>query len=427
MQTEAEAFMQRIRAYPDDDAPRLVFADWLDEQGDPRGAFIRVQLALAQLDTESQAEEEDRPIRPGRELLRQELIQKQDDLLATHAEEWTAPFRRFATRPRFHRGFVEEVNVDAHSFIRHAHELFDAGPLRHLYLLDIGETLPALLTTPLLSRLSALTIHASHAGEPLARAIARSEHLSGLKRLDLSRNRFEADAAEYLAASAALANLEELDLRENLLGEAGARALAASPHLGQLRNLDLRGNGIGPGGAEALAVTERLQSLHSLGLAKNDVGSPRIQSLSRVSCLLRFPNLDLSDNDIGPTALLAVLSRPAGSIADVKIRKLNLSQNDLGDAGVRILARSPELTGLKVLDLTNCGIGDEGARALAPSPHLNQLVNLKLGNNPIGDPGFREFLPFSHLSSLRSLTFTAEGLSSRMTRDLDLRFRRGRG
>ncbi|MBY0460273.1 MAG: TIGR02996 domain-containing protein, partial [Gemmataceae bacterium] len=49
MHTEAEAFLQRIRAKPDDDAPRLIFADFLDEEGDPRGRFIRVQLALAHL------------------------------------------------------------------------------------------------------------------------------------------------------------------------------------------------------------------------------------------------------------------------------------------------------------------------------------------------------------------------------------------
>src|SRR5207244_2028609 len=55
MQTEAEAFLARIRAFPDDDAPRLVFADWLDEQNDPRGAFIRVQIALAQLAEEETA------------------------------------------------------------------------------------------------------------------------------------------------------------------------------------------------------------------------------------------------------------------------------------------------------------------------------------------------------------------------------------
>ena len=222
MQIEAEAFLQRIRAYPDDDAPRLVFADWLDEQGDPRGAFIRVQLALAQLDAEESAESRDRLARPEREALCARLLVDERGFLDAHEEEWTAPFRRFATRPRFRRGFVEEVNVDARDFVRYAHELFTAGPLRHIRLLDIGGTLPTVLQSPYLSRLSALTIHASHAGEPLARAVARSEYLGGLKRLDLSRNRFEHDAAEQLASAANFANLEELNLRENDIGESGA-------------------------------------------------------------------------------------------------------------------------------------------------------------------------------------------------------------
>lgn len=30
---------------PDDDAPRLVFADWLSERGDPRGEQIAVEVA----------------------------------------------------------------------------------------------------------------------------------------------------------------------------------------------------------------------------------------------------------------------------------------------------------------------------------------------------------------------------------------------
>jgi uncharacterized protein (TIGR02996 family) len=45
--TRAAAFLQAILADPDDDAPRLVDADWLDERGDPaRGEFIRVQCQL---------------------------------------------------------------------------------------------------------------------------------------------------------------------------------------------------------------------------------------------------------------------------------------------------------------------------------------------------------------------------------------------
>ncbi len=45
--THDDAFLQAIIERPDDDAPRLIYADWLDERGDPRGEFIRVQCALA--------------------------------------------------------------------------------------------------------------------------------------------------------------------------------------------------------------------------------------------------------------------------------------------------------------------------------------------------------------------------------------------
>ncbi|MHB1424636.1 MAG: TIGR02996 domain-containing protein [Gemmataceae bacterium] len=48
--THADAFLQDILAHPDDDAPRLIFADWLEEQGDAgsvaRAEFIRAQCAL---------------------------------------------------------------------------------------------------------------------------------------------------------------------------------------------------------------------------------------------------------------------------------------------------------------------------------------------------------------------------------------------
>ena len=46
--TQEEAFLYAIQAEPSDDALRLVYADWLEEQGEsPRGEFIRVQIALA--------------------------------------------------------------------------------------------------------------------------------------------------------------------------------------------------------------------------------------------------------------------------------------------------------------------------------------------------------------------------------------------
>src|SRR6516164_216630 len=44
-----DAFYEAILDNPDDDAVRLVYADWLQEQGDPRSEFIRVQCDLAKL------------------------------------------------------------------------------------------------------------------------------------------------------------------------------------------------------------------------------------------------------------------------------------------------------------------------------------------------------------------------------------------
>ena len=48
--TERDAFLQAILEKPDDDAPRLIFADWLEEYGEPeRADLIRVQCELALL------------------------------------------------------------------------------------------------------------------------------------------------------------------------------------------------------------------------------------------------------------------------------------------------------------------------------------------------------------------------------------------
>jgi uncharacterized protein (TIGR02996 family) len=416
-QTDTEPFLQRIRAFPDDDVPRLIFADWLDEQGDERSvaraSFIRVQIALARLP-------EDDPRRSS-------LLISERALLDAHRGEWEAPFRGLAHSPVFRRGFVEEVKIAARQYLRQAHELFAAGPVRHLHLIDVGSSLPTVLQSSYLSRLAALTIFASHLGEPLARAVARCPHLSGLRALHLGRNRLADDAADHLAGSVTFANLEELDLSENELGETGARALAASPYLGKLRRLELRSNQLGPAGAEAVAGSERLASLHHLGLGLNEVGVSRLHSLSRVSDLMRVPSLDLSGNGLGVAGLKAILSRPpmpAEGPEPVRLRELTLSHNELGEDGARILAECLLLAGLTALRLAGCGIPDEGSQALAHSPHLGRLTALDLGNNPISDPGLRPFTDPSHLRSLRRLVYSPLGVSKWMQDALRARFAR---
>ena len=48
--TDGEALIRTVLAAPADDAPRLVYADWLDEHCRAEDAeFIRVQIELARL------------------------------------------------------------------------------------------------------------------------------------------------------------------------------------------------------------------------------------------------------------------------------------------------------------------------------------------------------------------------------------------
>src|SRR5205814_1998554 len=44
-----EGFLLDIEDHPADDTARLVYADWLEERGDPRGRYLRAEVELAGL------------------------------------------------------------------------------------------------------------------------------------------------------------------------------------------------------------------------------------------------------------------------------------------------------------------------------------------------------------------------------------------
>lgn len=46
--TTERAFLTAILERPDDDATKLVYADWLEEQGDPRGEYLRLMVRMRQ-------------------------------------------------------------------------------------------------------------------------------------------------------------------------------------------------------------------------------------------------------------------------------------------------------------------------------------------------------------------------------------------
>jgi uncharacterized protein (TIGR02996 family) len=50
--SDEAAFLEAIRQSPYDETVRLVYADWLDEQGDKRSEFLRVEARLRQIDSQ---------------------------------------------------------------------------------------------------------------------------------------------------------------------------------------------------------------------------------------------------------------------------------------------------------------------------------------------------------------------------------------
>src|SRR5262245_23137782 len=150
LNVQEESFLQAILDDPDDDAVRLVYADWLEEHDQPeRGELIRVQIALARL-----PEDDER---------RAALTARERRLLLAHGKEWKDGVRGF-----FVRGFLERLNDwgegwDPDEFATQAPGLCARHPIRELSL-ETPET-PGwgkrLAACPQLSRLHTLRLQAA--------------------------------------------------------------------------------------------------------------------------------------------------------------------------------------------------------------------------------------------------------------------------
>jgi len=85
-----DQLLKEIFAAPAEDAPRLVYADWLTERGDPRGTFIRLQFTKNP--TKAQGVEERR-------------------LLKANAARWLGPLEKVIWKPVFERGFLASGSI----------------------------------------------------------------------------------------------------------------------------------------------------------------------------------------------------------------------------------------------------------------------------------------------------------------------------
>jgi uncharacterized protein (TIGR02996 family) len=298
------AFLRIIRTEHDSDTPRLVYADWLDEQGDPdRAEFIRVQCELAGLDQDGERA--------------RGLKAREAELLGEHCQRWTYGLSRFKPHLSytFRRGFVEELECassrscpEVLDLLRH-HAVrklrLQGGPLAYCQL--SREECRQLAECPDLAFIRELDCPTADDAESL-HLLLSSPHLSGLEtlRLKLSRSALEPQRREAMAALAAaplLARLPRLDLSENYIGPEALSALLAAPQFGA-RELSLRGEFqpehdgslyyspagvfacVGSDGIIRLSRAPAVSSLRCLDLVYNHLDVPAIEAL------LESPHLD---------------------------------------------------------------------------------------------------------------------------------------
>jgi uncharacterized protein (TIGR02996 family) len=380
-----EAFLRDIVEHPDDDAPRLAYADWLQEQRDrvrqARGEFIAVQCAIAR--------DEERGV------YRKQLKQRQRELLKQNRGIWLDGLDSVIRQVEFRRGFVERVMLaDSESdfwramlteseaqfpteYLARVRDLFVREPaIRHLRLAPgeaqrNAELVPTLMQVSELPRLVTLALENNGLGPPQAPYLT-APGLVGLRRLLLNGNPLGDDGVRPLTQAVNLSALEALSLEDCRLSGPGTVVIARSPYLRRLRYL---------------------------GLGENDPGEEGLRGLARTPALDALATLALNDCRIYPQALRGLVSGPLLS----RLRKLDLRSNELGDEGAEMLARSPHLAGLRELDLSACRITDAGVVALADTPAVSGLEELSLSYNPFGDAGARALGGSRHLECLRTL------------------------
>src|SRR5579884_1705739 len=440
-----QAFLQAIREAPDDDAPRLIYADWLEEQGGSahaaRADFIRIQCRLDELPDDD----------PARDRLEDEAT----DLLAEHEAEWTEPLHGIAEDWRFSRGFIERIRIRGENMLVHAERLFDFAPLRSLHLLisrnDIphlaacpqlrwvstldfsrcqlnDRSLQQLLTSPYLDRLNALNLDGNDINTPGIRALIRSPLFTRLQCLDLSRNRALGDTVARLLAyetptnslevlslgntnvttdgvfdllgSTSLSCLVDLNVSgpRRLTGHRGRDQLPGHPVLFRLRCLNLNEFPFAIGLLNCLPLLTSMK-LQSLSLRSTAAETRDVKLLGRSACLTSLTSLDLRSNRLGAEGIQIIADSPHLR----SLTRLDVGYNNIRDSGAKFIAESPHMTRLRVLDLAGNSIGGPGLKALAESANLDLLGTLNLAGNFIGADSVRALAESAHLQTLTCL------------------------
>jgi uncharacterized protein (TIGR02996 family) len=357
--TTREALEAALIADPDDVVRHAAYADLLLEQGDPRGEYVRLQLAA-----------EDRNQSPAKLRELEDLAHK---LRQQHEREWLGDLWQFVQRPpsAWSVAVPMEPNVD----VSWRRGWIDGVRIQLLS----PELVEAVAQNPFTRLLGSFAVVQNvESGEHSATGEVIHDQVDLQPLLDAGRfanlrhfeigsveERVVADGWQLDDAIEVMPKLESVKLCVDSFSESGLFG-GGYP---RLHTIDIVYNN--PRARfPILGFNSKLTGLKKLSLdlveiipPRGEIGSDR-EPITESDLLCFFQSKYLKALDY-----------------------LTFRLGEFHDAGVEELLRSGFITRLKGLDLCRCNITDAGAELLAAHPHTPRLEYLHLDNNllsPIG-------------------------------------------
>jgi uncharacterized protein (TIGR02996 family) len=270
--TTPETFVAAILAHPEEDTPRLIYADWLEEQGEgERAEFIRLQCEQATLSF----------LEPRW----QELERQTKRLLRRHEAAWTEGYADLVQHWYFERGFVAGIWLRPHLPTVPWNDLLNKFPIQAITGNLAVPLVQRLCAHPGATRLRKLNLWVTPLGNAGLQYLIHSPYLHGLRHLSLRECQLTYTGIADFVRMPCLERLETLNLgfnaswrwnqaleaeiRLGAIGDEGLLTLLASQRLHRLRFWSMRSNSITDHGAVGLLAWDWPEQLEELHLEEN--------------------------------------------------------------------------------------------------------------------------------------------------------------
>ncbi len=344
LMSDGDALLRAVIAAPDEDTPRLVYADWLDEQNQSmRAAVIRDQIEAELAESFS--------------LHARTAADRANARLLQYGDQWTSHLPS-EVEAVFLRGFVGHLDLHPSDFVRHVTELFAAEPVQSLrFLRFLPEQLDRVFTAPQLQQIRRLAF------APMSRLTPEEFTL--------------------LSSCTQLSGLRDLSLPENPVPPQWLSGVLEGSTFPELAGLNLANNPhLGPSLAAALPRANH-RDIRELDVGNVLFTSQQLRDVLQSRCLRRVERLHLTNlaasRNAGPLAFLDL----GWAIPWQQLVLLDLANQRVGDEGVRELVRLQETAKLRWLGLSQNALSKEAVRLLVETRHL-RLNHLDLKGNGFG-------------------------------------------